>query len=649
MPYFAQISVDLDSFIDELIQQIKENNKTIKKLLKVEKKTYGSFVKEMMKLEDTMEQLFTPLSHLDSVKNSKKSQKVYAEAILLITEYSTKLSQNHDIYKAYKEILQNEKNLTVAQKRVLELNILGFELSGAHLDKKSKMRLQKMELEMSRLTNEFSQNILNATNSYKLIIEDEKAVAALPQSDIAAASFIEDGITKYKFTLQMPSYLAYMTYGEDEKFREELYKAYTSRAPQNADIITKLLSLRDEMSHLLGFSDFSSYSLASKMAPNTETVLAFLNSLLQDSTKQAKLELDELKEFSKKELQSFDSAFYTDKLKKAKYSVDEEVYRAYFEQSGVVNGTFTFLGKLFGLEFKKCKERLWDKKATSYEVYLNHELKAKLYLDLEARKNKQGGAWMNHFQTRCADAHGNKQLASAVIVCNFSPAGKEYPSLLRHDDVVTFFHEMGHALHHMLSEVDEYDASGVNGVEWDAVEFPSQFLENFAYEKEVLKLFAKHYKTGEILSDEMINNLIRSKNFLSAMGMLRQLEFSLFDIMLHQKPHSKEQTQELLDGIRERTSLIKPPAYNKFQNGFSHIFSGGYAAGYYSYKWAEVLSADLFFRVVDEGIFGSQMAQKYLNIVLQGGGSQSMQKLFFEMTNEEPNPKSLLRLNGISA
>lgn len=308
---------------------------------------------------------------------------------------------------------------------------------------------------------------------------------------------------------------------------------------------------------------------------------------------------------------------------------------------------FEFLNRLFGISFEKVEEELWHKKAISYDLHVDNRLKARLYLDLEARKGKQGGAWMNNFQTHCQDENGDEQLSSAVIVCNFPPSSSKNPSLLRHDDVVTLFHEMGHALHHMLSNIGENEVSGVNGVEWDAVEFPSQFLENFAYEPSVLKLFASHYKTKEILPDEMIEKLVKSKNFLSALGILRQLEFSLFDFTLHTKLYQGDDIQNLLDSIRKETALIKPPSYNKFQNGFSHIFAGGYAAGYYSYKWAEVLSADAFFGVVEEGIFDSNIAKKYLHVVLEGGGAKSMDVLFKELMGREPNPDSLLRLNGI--
>jgi oligopeptidase A len=648
MSKFPEFKVELKSFIKELKERVENNNKKVEKLLKIKEKSFANFVKPLEMMDEHLEQFFTPLSHLNSVKNTKQTQKIYAASLPIITEYSTKLSQNLDIYKAYKEIEKKEqKSLNQEQKRVLELNILNFELSGAHLDEKSKARLGEINIKKSELSNNFSQNLLDATNEYEYIVDDPKDVEGLPQSDKESAKFKEDGVTKYRFTLQMPSYIAYITYGKNEKIREKLYRAYVTRAPQNAKIIDELLSLKDEMSSLLGFKNYASYSLASKMAKNEKSVVDFLEKLVSNSKAQAKKELEELQKIAKKPLQSFDSAYYSEILKKEKYEIDEEEYRPYFEQKSVLDGMFEFLNKLFGISFKKVEEELWHKKALSYDLYLDNKLKARLYLDLEARKGKQGGAWMNNFQTHCKDEKGKEQLASAVIVCNFPPSTSKSPSLLRHDDVVTLFHEMGHALHHMLSNVAENEVSGVNGVEWDAVEFPSQFLENFAYEPSVLKLFARHYKTEEIIPDEMIEKLVKSKNFLSALGMLRQLEFSLFDFKLHTKLYQGDAIQNLLDYIREETALIKPPSYNKFQNGFSHIFAGGYAAGYYSYKWAEVLSADAFFGVVEEGIFDSKIAEKYLHIILEGGGAKSMDILFKELMDREPNPDSLLRLNGI--
>lgn len=648
MPNFLEFKIDLDTFINDLSNRLEENNKRVKELLKTESKTYENFVKPLEMMDEYLDHFFTPLSHLNSVNNSDKTQKVYTDSIPIITEYSTKLSQNINIYKAYKEIQTNEKeSLNHEQKKVLELNILNFELSGAHLDEKKKERLQEINIKKSELSNNFSQNLLDATNDYEYIITDKKDIEGLPQSDIESAKHEDDGVVKYRFTLQMPSYIAYMTYGINRKIREELYRAYVTRAPQNAKIIDELLALKHEMSNLLGFENYAAYSLASKMAKDEDNVIEFLKALVKNSKEQAHEELKTLQKMATEPLEIYDTAYYGELLKKEKYDLDEEMYRPYFEQKSVVNGTFKFLNKLFGIKFEKVDEELWDEKASSYDIYLHDKLKSRLYLDLEARKGKRGGAWMHNWQAHCIDENGKEQLASAFVVCNFPPSSKENPSLLRHDDVVTLFHEMGHAIHHLLSNVNESGVSGVNGVEWDAVEFPSQLLENFAYEPGVLKLFATHYKTGEIISNEMIDKLVKSKNFLSAMGMLRQLEFSLFDFMLHTRVHCEEEVQNLLDSIREETALIKTPAYNKFQNGFAHIFAGGYAAGYYSYKWAEVLSADAFFSVVDEGIFDSYTAKKYLDIVLYGGGAKSMGVLFEEVLNREPNPDNLLRLNGI--
>ena len=648
MSKFLKFECDLENFIKGLKLKINSNEIEVQKLLKIEQKNYVNFVKPMQMMEEYLEHFFTPLSHLNSVNNSEKTQAVYSESLPLITEYSTKLSQNLQIYTAYKAIYEAEKNsLTFDKQRVLELNIQNFELSGAHLDEKTKATLQDINIKLSELSNNFSQNLLDATNSFEYIIDNSKDVEGLPSSDIQTAKFEDDGVIKYKFTLQMPSYIAYMTYGKNEQIRETLYKAYVTRAPQNALVIDEILMLKNKMSKLLGFDNYAQYSIASKMAKDEKSVTDFLKQLTNNSKKQAQAELKELQSIAPKTLQSFDSAYYSEILKKDQYDIDEEEYRPYFEQRSVVNGVFKFLNKLFGIRFEAIEEILWDEKAFSYDLYIENELKARLYLDLEARESKRGGAWMHNWQAHCIDEKGEEQLASAFIVCNFPSSSSENPSLLRHDDVVTLFHEMGHAIHHMLSNVSENEVSGVNGVEWDAVEFPSQFLENFAYEPKVLQLFAKHHKTGERIPDELIEKLVKSKNFLSAMGMLRQLEFSIFDFKLHSKVYKADEVQSLLDSIRADTALINTPSYNKFQNGFAHIFGGGYAAGYYSYKWAEVLSADAFYTVIDEDIFGSNTAKKYKDIVLKGGGSKSMDVLFKELMGREPNVDQLLRLNGI--
>ncbi len=649
MQPFADFKLNLETFIGDLNLLIENNHRTIEHLLAIPDKSYANFVRPFDFMEEDMELLFTPLSHINAIKNSPESQKVYADALPILTEYSTFIGQNLAIYDAFKHIKANEYNtLNSEQRRILDLNILHFELAGAHLDEASKERLAQIDQRKSVLTNDFSQNLLNATNAYEKIITDIADVEGVPEGDLEDARFEEEGVIKYRFTLQMPSYIAYMTYGPNRSIREELYRAYTTRAPQNADIIDELMRLRQESAALLGYKNYSEYSLASKMAPDTDSVLKFLNELVETSRKQAEREISEVRAIAGDiDLQSYDTAYYGEILKKAQYDIDEEEYRPYFEQHGVINGLFDFLGQLLGIRFEQLALELWDEKALAYDIYEGEKLLARVYFDLEARKDKRGGAWMHNFQTHCEDTQGCNHLSSAFVVCNFPPSSENSPSLLRHDDVVTLFHEMGHTIHHLLSKVKEHGVSGVNGVEWDAVEFPSQFLENFAYEPKVLKLFAKHHETGAVLSDEMIEKLIRAKNFQSGLFMLRQLEFSLFDFMLHSRLYQGEEIQTLLDEIRERTAFIKPPKYNKFQNGFSHIFSGGYSAGYYSYKWAEVLSADAYYAIVDEGIFGSELAHKYKEVILAKGGSQSMQELFVEMMGRECETKNLLRLNGI--
>jgi oligopeptidase A len=647
---FLEFNINLDTFIDDLTTRLNSNRTTIDALLNITPKRYANFVKPFEMLEERLEQFFTPLSHLNAVENSELTQKIYTEALPLLSEYSTEIGQNIHIFEAFKSIKADEySQLSTAQKRVVDLNLLHFELSGAALDDEKKARLKAINLRKSELANTFSQNLLDATNAYEKIITDDADVLGIAASDLEMATIEYHGKTAYRFTLQMPSYLAYMTYGPNRTIREELYKAYTTRAPENAAIIDELLALRHESAQLLGFSNFAERSLASKMAPDSKSVTSFMESLAQESHQQAQNELNTLRAIASHPLESFDTAYYSEILKKEQYDLDEEAYRPYFEQESVVSGMFHFLNRLFGITFKPVTCKLWNDKAKAYDLYVDEHLRSRLYLDLEARASKRGGAWMHNWQTHCIDENGDEQLASAFVVCNFPPSSATTPSLLRHDDVVTLFHEMGHALHHMLSTVSENGVSGVNGVEWDAVEFPSQFLENFAYEPKVLRLFAKHHETGEILDEAMIQRLERARNFQSAMMMLRQLEFAMFDFKLHQSLHQGDEIQQLLDAVRQQTSLIAPPSYNKFQNGFSHIFAGGYAAGYYSYKWAEVLSADAFFAIVDQGIFDTRIGRDYLDIILSKGGSQSMQELFVALMGREPDTKNLLRLSGITA
>jgi len=639
----------------ELLENIlDENRKKIADLLKIENKTYKNFVLPFQEIGESINDFLTPIFHIDSVKNSEITTKVYEECIPVISKYETEISQNENIYNALINIQsKGNSSLNNIQNKVLENEIRDFKLSGCHLENDKKKRLEEISLRLSELSHKFSQNLLNATNAFEMIIDNFEDVKEVPASDLELAKFEEEGVTKYKFTLQMPSYLAYITYGTNREKREEIYKAYCTKASENGKIIEELLALKDEKVKILGFDSYAQYSLATKMASKEEDVISFLEELGHKAKNKAKEELEEIKELALKDgisdFKSFDMSYYSEKLKMAQYDFDEEYFRPYFEQQSVLNGFFDFLHQMFNVKFTKANTPAWDEKVKVYDLSEDGKTIGRIYIDLEARKDKRGGAWMNNWHSYYKTSDGEIKLPTAYIVCNFPQSTEETPSLLRHSDVVTLFHEMGHALHHLLSKIEEPFVSGISGVAWDTVEFPSQFLEYFSYDKEVLKLFAKHHITKEVLDDEAIEKIIKAKNFQSSLSTIRQVEFALFDFKLYQKLYKTEdEIQDLLDSIRNEFAAMIPPRYNKFQNGFSHIFSGGYSAGYYSYKWAEVLSADAFYMFIDSGnIFNKELGIKYRDSILSQGGSYDMDKLFFNFAQREPSVDSLLKIDGI--
>ncbi len=652
-PEFTYSDENLDQLKEKVLNQIEENKKKIEELLKIEDKTYLNFVKPYQIMHVKLGLYYSPISHLNYVKNSPKTQEVYTSLLPVITEYYTNLGQDERIYKAFKEIYEKEKDsLNQEQRKVLEDAIKEFELSGVGLPEEKRNKVKEINIKLSQLQNQFAQNLLNATDSYEMIVEDFEDVKELPETDLEAAKIEKDGKTVYRFTLHQPSYIAFMTYSPNREKREELYKAYVTRAPENDKILEEILALRDEKAKLLGFKNYAELSLETKMAQSPEEVISFLRKLAEKSKPQAEKEYQELNEFAKSigfndKVQAYDFSYYAEKMKKAKYNVNDEEYKPYFEKNMVINGLFSFLNKLFKLEFEKVDVPVWHESVDVFHIYRKGELIGRIYMDLEAREGKRDGAWMDEWVPYHEDLEGNIVPPVAYIVANFSPATEKTPSLLRPYDVETLFHEMGHALHHLLSKVKEPFVSGIAGVEWDAVEFPSQFLEQFAYEPSVLKTFAKHYKTGEEMPDEMIHRLKNARNFLSALAMVRQLEFGLFDILVHLGRYTAEEVQKILDKVREEVAVIKPPPYNKFQWSFSHIFAGGYAAGYYSYKWAEVLSADAYFMFVDNGIYNDDVAESFYEEILTKGGSKPAIELFKAFAGREPDIDALLRLSGI--
>ncbi|WP_295420036.1 M3 family metallopeptidase [Sulfurovum sp.] len=647
---FQEFKIDnLKNFPQELDTLLNKQRKVINSITHSRDTAYEKVLKPLQDLDEELGLFFTPLSHLNAVMNSDETQKAYEESLPLLSKFSSEMAQNVELFQKIEQIKTEDEEA----KTVVAHEVRDFVLSGVKLPKKEKTRMEEISLKLSELSNHFSQNLLDATNAYELIITDEKDIEGMPESDIAAAKEVVDGKTVYKFTLQIPSYLAYITYGPNREYRKEISKAYSTRAPQNAEVIDQILALKQEKAKLLGFKNYAQYALETRDASTEEEVTGFLDDLADAALPQAKNELKELKDFAKRtdgisDLATYDVAFYSEKLKKDKFDFDDTMTKPYFEQSKVLEGLLNIVSDLFDVTFEPVDVHVWHTCVKPFDIFDNGKLSGRIYFDLEARKEKRGGAWMNDWETHFIDTEGKEHLASAFVVCNFSPATQETPSLLRHDDVVTLFHEMGHAIHHLFGKCHERSVSGINGVAWDVVEFPSQFLENFAYEAAILKRFGFHYETEEPIPEALMTKIKETKNFQAALGILRQVEFSLFDFKLHQKLYQGEEVQALLDGIREKTSLLKPPSYNKFQHGFAHIFAGGYAAGYYSYKWAEVLSADAFFTCLDEkNGFDKAQAKGYKEIILANGGAKEMSELYQEWLGRKATVKSLIKLYEI--
>jgi len=647
---FQNFHIDnLENFPKELDTLLNEQRTIISNITKSEDSSYEKVLKPLQDLDEELGLFFTPLSHLNSVMNSDETQKAYEESLPLLSKFGSEMAQNEALFHKIEKI----KAQSDEAKKVVEHDVRDFVLSGVNLPEKEKKRMEEISLKLSELSNNFSQNLLDATNAYELIIEDAKDVEGMPQSDIDAAKEELDGKTVYKFTLQIPSYLAYMTYGPNRAYRKALSKEYVTRAPQNAEVIDQILALKNEKAKLLGFTSYAHYALETRDASKEDDVITFLNDLVEAALPQAKNELAELKNFAKKidqleDLAGYDVGYYSEKLKKEKFDFDDTMTKPYFQQEKVLKGLLEIVSELFGVTFKAADVPTWHACVKPFDIFDKGELSGRIYFDLEARKEKRGGAWMNDWETHYEDNDGNMHLASAFIVCNFSPTTETTPSLLRHDDVVTLFHEMGHAIHHLFGKCKERSVSGINGVAWDVVEFPSQFLENFAYESAILKRFGFHHESEEPISNELMSKIKETKNYQAALGILRQVEFSLFDFTLHQDLYQGKEVQTLLDNIREKTSLLKAPDYNKFQHGFAHIFAGGYAAGYYSYKWAEVLSADAFFSCLDEQSgFDKESAKGYKEYILANGGAKEMSELYQEWLGRKADVKSLIKLYEI--
>ena len=670
LPPFSAIQPEhVEPAISQLIDA---NRKHLQALLSdLQQPNWDNLVAPLEAQGDLLDQAWSPVSHLNAVCNNDALRTAYNNSLALLTEYGTEVSQNTELYNAYQQLADSEDygRLTQAQKQAVDNALRDFRLGGVALDGEQKKRFGAIQKRLSELSTQFSNNVLDATQAWFKHFTDAEALAGLPESALAQAAqaAAQKQLSGYVVTLDFPSYLAVMMYADNRQLREEMYTAYVTRASadgkkadgssaaqwDNSALITETLALRHELAQLLGFANYAERSLASKMAESTQQVLDFLNELAQKSRPLAERDIQELRDFAATQdctdLQPWDMTYYSEKLRVEKYAISQEELRPYFPAERVITGMFDVVKRLYDIDIVQVAVfDSWHPDVRFYHIFKNGEKIASFYLDLFAREHKRGGAWMADCRVRRKTDTGT-QLPVAFLTCNFTPPVGDTPSLLTHDEVTTLFHEFGHGLHHMLTQIDVAAVSGINGVAWDAVELPSQFLENWCWEPEAIPLISAHYQTAEPLPQALLDKMLAAKNFQSGMQMVRQLEFSLFDFRLHAEydPANPQDPQAVLDQVRREVAVVQAPAFNRFQNSFSHIFAGGYAAGYYSYKWAEVLSADAFSRFEDEGIFIAQTGESFLHEFLQQGGSKAPMELFINFRGREPSIDALLRHSGL--
>ncbi len=629
--------------------------------------SWENLIEPLDRLENRLGNAWSPVSHLNAVKDNPALRDAYNACLPKLAEFHTEIGQNERLYQAFKALADKDSDLNPIQRKVLADALRDFHLSGVDLPPEQKARFKAISQELSQLTSQFAQNLLDATQAWQKRFDSPEPLAGLPDSALEMAQQMaqERELEGWLLTLDYPNFFAVMTYADDRLLRREMYEAFVTRASDqgphagqwdNSDTMERILALRHESAQLLGFDNYAERSLATKAAPSTETVIDFLMDLAHRSLPQAHQELAELRDFARtvygqEQLEAWDLNYYSEKLRQQRYQLSQEELRPYFPANRVIGGLFHLAESLFDIRIQaKSGIDTWHPDVTFYEVLdPDGQPRAAFYLDPYTRQHKRGGAWMDECRGRFFSPK-IQQLPVAYLVCNFTPPIGDQPALLTHDEVQTLFHEFGHGLHHMLTRIDYPAASGISGVAWDAVELPSQFMENFCWEREVLDLIAAHHQTGEPLPKALFQRMLAAKNFQSAMQMLRQLEFSLFDFRLHRNydPDRGGHIYEVLAEVRAEVAVVHPPAWNRFPHGFSHIFAGGYAAGYYSYKWAEVLSSDAYARFEEEGILNPDCGQRFLQCILEKGGSEDAMALFTTFRGRKPSIDALLHHSGIT-
>jgi oligopeptidase A len=668
LPPFRQIRPEhIEPAMDEILDS---NRKQIESLLDAtDHYTWDNLIAPLEELDDRLSRTWSPVSHMNSVLNSDELRQAYNACLPKLSQYATEQGQNVRLFQAYEQIANGPeyKTLNRAQRQAIDHALRDFRLSGVDLPEDKKQRYMEIKQELSSLTTKFSENVLDATQAWTKHVTDESTLAGLPDSALAMAQQAaqQKELDGWLFTLEFPSYFAVMSYADNRGLREEMYGAFATRASDqgphagqwdNSQNMERILALRHELAQLLGFENYAQRSLATKMAPGTDQVMVFLQDLADRSLGMAREELDELSVYAKEHLalddiQPWDITYAAEKLRQHRYAISQEDLKPYFPEPRVVDGLFQVVNRLYGLEIRELDGvETWHDDVRVFEIFDKAgQPRGTFYLDLYARANKRGGAWMDECISRRETKQG-MQLPVAYLTCNFSAPVGDKPALFTHNEVITLFHEFGHGLHHMLTQVNTAAVSGISGVPWDAVELPSQFLENWCWEREAVELISGHFETGMPLPDILYHKMLAAKNFQSGMQMVRQLEFALFDFRIHAEydPAKGARIQEILDQVRAEVSVIRPPEYHRFQHSFSHIFAGGYAAGYYSYKWAEVLSSDAFSKFEETGIFNQQTGLEFLETILEQGGARDPMELFVEFRGREPEIDALLRHSGIS-
>lgn len=668
LPKFSQIKPE--HILPAIKLLLDQSNKTLEKLLDQKDQNYSweNFLQPLDEMHNQVDFAWSTINHLNGVKNSADLRHAYDQALPLVTEYFAKLGQNFELFQAIKSIRENKNfdKLDIAQKKAITNELRDFHLAGVDLPPKEKKLFLQLQQKIAALGNKFSNNVLDATQKWKYLASQSE-ITGIPEHALAIAKSkaFEKNQTGWLFTLDFPSYYAVITFADSRSFREKIYYAYITRASElnkkerkldNTIVMHEILRLKKQIASMLGFKNYAEFSLATKMAKTPKEVLDFLNKLTKYSLKKGKSEFIELSKFAKEKygcdkLAPWDIAYYSEKLREAKYNVSEEEIREYFPVDHVINGMFYITNKIFKVTFKEVKKfNSWHKDARLFEIYdQNRKLRGKFFVDLFARKDKRSGAWMSQCRNRMQLANGTIQLPVAYLNCNFTPSCKSKPSLLTHTEIDTLFHEFGHCLQHLLTKINYVKVSGINGIPIDAVEFPSQFMENFCWGNKALNILSCHYKTKQKLPKTLCEKMLKAKNFQSGLLMLRQLEFALFDFHLHLEfnPQKKNQIQQIINKVRQKVSVIPVAKFNRMQHSFNHIFSYGYCAGYYSYKWAEVLANDAFNEFVKNGIFSSKIGSSFLHNILEVGGSIEPLQAFENFCKRKPDVQSLLKSSDI--